>query len=173
MKKKANALVNIFMGSDSDYPVMEEAVNILKQFGVEYEVHVSSAHRSPERTRRLIKKAEREGVQVFIAGAGAAAHLAGVIAAETIIPVIGVPIGSSPLNGLDALLSTAQMPGGISVASMAIGKAGAKNAGVLAVQIIALSDKGLTSKLKRYKTDLAKEVERKSKKLNLMNAKKI
>ena len=158
-------LVGILMGSDSDLPIMEEASKVLEKFGVGHEVIVSSAHRSPERTRKYVVGASKRGIKVLIAGAGAAAHLAGVVAAETTLPVIGVPIGSSALNGLDALLSTTQMPGGVSVAGMAIGKAGAKNAGVLAIQILALSDKNLHQKLLKFKKDQAREVERKSRKL--------
>jgi len=158
-------LVGILMGSDSDLPIMEEASKILDKFGIGHEVVVSSAHRSPERTRKYVVGASKRGIKILIAGAGAAAHLAGVVAAETTLPVIGVPIGSSALNGLDALLSTTQMPGGVSVAGMAIGKAGAKNAGVLSVQILALNDKTLQKKLLQFKKDQAKEVERKSRKL--------
>ena len=158
-------LVGILMGSDSDLPIMEEASKILDKFGIGHEVVVSSAHRSPERTRKYVVGASKRGIKILIAGAGAAAHLAGVVAAETTLPVIGVPIGSSALNGLDALLSTTQMPGGVSVAGMAIGKAGAKNAGVLSVQILALNDKNLQKKLLQFKKDQAKEVERKSRKL--------
>ena len=158
-------LVGILMGSDSDLSVMEEASKVLEKFGIGHEVVVSSAHRSPERTRKYVVGASKRGIKILIAGAGAAAHLAGVVAAETTLPVIGVPIGSSALNGLDALLSTAQMPGGVSVAGMAIGKAGAKNAGILAIQILALNDKNLHKKLLQFKKDQAKEVERKSRKL--------
>ena len=158
-------LVGILMGSDSDLSVMEEASKILENFGIEHEMIVTSAHRSPERTRKYVLSAPKRGIKILIAGAGSAAHLAGVVAAETTLPVIGVPIGSSELNGLDALLSTTQMPGGVSVAGMAIGKAGAKNAGVLAVQILALSDKTLHQKFLKYKKNLAKEVERKSRNL--------
>ena len=158
-------LVGILMGSDSDLSVMEEASKILEKFGIGHEVVVSSAHRSPERTRKYVVGASKRGIKVLIAGAGAAAHLAGVVAAETTLPVIGVPIGSSALNGLDALLSTAQMPGGVSVAGMAIGKAGAKNAGILAIQILALNDKNLHKKLLQFKKDQAKAVEQKSRKL--------
>jgi phosphoribosylaminoimidazole carboxylase PurE protein len=153
------------MGSDSDLSVMEEASKILDKFGIGHEVVVASAHRSPERTRKYVTSASKRGIKILVAGAGAAAHLAGVVAAETTLPVIGVPIGSSALNGLDALLSTTQMPGGVSVAGMAIGKAGAKNAGVLAVQILALNDKKLHQKLLKFKKDQAKEVERKSRAL--------
>jgi phosphoribosylaminoimidazole carboxylase PurE protein len=158
-------LVGILMGSDSDLSVMEEASKVLEKFGIGHVVVVSSAHRSPERTRKYVVGASKRGIKILIAGAGAAAHLAGVIAAETTLPVIGVPISSSALNGFDALLSTTQMPGGVSVAGMAIGKAGAKNAGMLSVQILALSDKNLQKKLLKFKKDQAKEVERKSKKL--------
>ena len=153
------------MGSDSDYAIMSETSKILDQFGVENEVLVTSAHRTPARTRKYVDQARKRGIKVLIAGAGAAAHLAGVVAAETILPVIGVPIGSSPLQGFDSLLSTAQMPGGVSVATMAIGRAGAKNAGLLAVQILAVSDPRLTKKLDQYKKDMAKQVEAKSRKL--------
>ena len=158
-------LVGILMGSDSDFSVMEETSKILDKFGVGHEVIVSSAHRSPERTRKYVLGASKRGIKILIAGAGGAAHLAGVMAAETTLPVIGVPIGSSALNGLDALLSTAQMPGGVSVAGMAIGKAGAKNAGILAIQILALNDKNLHKKLLKFKKDQAKAVEQKSRKL--------
>ena len=158
-------LVGILMGSDSDLPIMEEASKILDKFGIGHEVVVSSAHRSPERTRKYVLGASKRGIKILIAGAGGAAHLAGVIAAEITLPVIGVPIDSSALNGLDALLSTTQMPGGVSVAGMAIGKAGAKNAGVLAIQILALNDKNLHQKLLKFKKDQAREVERKSRKL--------
>ena len=158
-------LVGILIGSDSDLSVMEEASKVLEKFGIGHEVVVSSAHRSPERTRKYVVGASKRGIKILIAGAGAAAHLAGVVAAETTLPVIGVPIGSSALNGLDALLSTAQMPGGVSVAGMAIGKAGAKNAGILAIQILALNDKNIHKKLLKFKKDQAKAVEQKSRKL--------
>ncbi|MDC4204127.1 MAG: 5-(carboxyamino)imidazole ribonucleotide mutase [Candidatus Manganitrophus sp.] len=157
--------VLILMGSDSDWEVMQEAAKMLKEFEVGYEMTVSSAHRSPERTRRLIHEAEERGVQVIIAGAGGAAHLAGVIAAETILPVIGVPIPSA-LNGLDSLLSTVQMPGGIPVASMAIGKAGAKNAGIFAAQIVARRSPETAKRLLAYKKSLAEEMEAKGKRLH-------
>ncbi len=164
-KKTAKPLVGIMMGSDSDYAIMSEASKVLDQFGVANEVLVTSAHRTPARTKKYVDQARKRGIKVLIAGAGAAAHLAGVVAAETILPVIGVPIGSSPLQGFDSLLSTAQMPGGVSVATMAIGRAGAKNAGLLAVQMLALSDTLLTKKLDQYKKDMAKQVEAKSRKL--------
>jgi 5-(carboxyamino)imidazole ribonucleotide mutase len=153
-----NPLVLIVMGSDSDLPVMEEGARVLAEFGVPFEMRISSAHRSPQRTAALAAEAAGRGVRVMIAGAGMAAHLAGVIAAETVLPVIGVPIGGGALNGLDALCSTVQMPGGVPVATMAIGKAGARNAGILAVQILALNDAGLTEKLGNYREKLAQEV---------------
>jgi phosphoribosylaminoimidazole carboxylase PurE protein len=155
-------LVGIVMGSDSDFSVMEETLNILDSFSVPYEVIVSSAHRSPERTSEFTRNAQNKGIEVIIAGAGWAAHLAGVIASETTLPVIGVPINSSPLNGMDALLATVQMPTGIPVATMAIGKGGAGNAGVFAVQILALNHPELKDKLARYKEQLKKKVEEKS-----------
>lgn len=164
-KKTEKPVVGIVMGSDSDYPVMEESVKILDHFSIAHEVLVASAHRSPDLTKKYIRDAEKRGIKVLIAGAGGAAHLAGVMAAECILPVIGVPVASSSLQGFDSLLSTVQMPSGIPVATMAIGKAGAKNAGVLAAQIIALNDKKLTDKLHHFKKYLAKEVEIKSKKL--------
>ena len=164
-KNSQKPQVGILMGSDSDYDIMREASKVLDDFGVTNEVLVTSAHRTPARTKKYVDQARKRGIQVFIAGAGAAAHLAGVVAAETTLPVIGVPIGSSPLQGFDALLSTAQMPGGVSVATMAIGKAGAKNAGILAVQILALKDAKLTKKLDQYKKDMAKQVEAKNRKL--------
>lgn len=153
------------MGSDSDFTIMEEASKVLEHFNVDHEVLVTSAHRSPERTRKYVQAAKRRGVQVMIAGAGGAAHLAGVVAAETQLPVIGVPINATPLNGLDSLLSTAQMPGGVPVATVSIGKPGAKNAGILAVQILALSDSKLAGQLTKYKKDQARAVAQKSKKL--------
>lgn len=163
----AKPFVGILMGSDSDLPIMEETAKILKEFSIPYEMTISSAHRSPKKTSEYAKSAAEKGIKVIIAGAGSAAHLAGFIAAETILPVIGVPIDSSPLKGMDALLSTVQMPGGVPVAAMAIGKAGAKNAGILAVQILALADKKLQAKLKTYKAKQAKDVEEKAKKLSI------
>src|SRR5262245_26125809 len=133
-------LVGVIMGSDSDLPVMQEAAKILKQFDIPYEIGIYSAHRSPHRTRDYVTTARGRGLQVIIAGAGSSAHLAGVTAAETTLPVIGIPIDSSPMSGFDSLLSVVQMPPGVPVATMGIGKAGAVNAGILAVQILALSD---------------------------------
>lgn len=143
----SSPFVAILMGSESDLPVMQAAWDVLKQFAVAYEVRILSAHRTPEDTRDYVKDAESRGCAVFVAGAGMAAHLAGAVAAQTLRPVIGVPIDAGPLQGIDALLSTAQMPGGIPVAAVAIGKAGAKNAGYLATQIIAVGDDSLKQKL--------------------------
>src|SRR6266568_8686057 len=157
-------IVSIVMGSDSDLDIMQETANSLDGFGIAYEIDVTSAHRSPDRTADFAQKAAARGIRVIIAGAGGAAHLAGVIAAHTTIPVIGVPIPSL-LNGLDSLLATVQMPAGIPVATVAIGKAGATNAGILAAQILALSDKGISKKMSAHKEKLAKGVEEKSKKL--------
>jgi len=157
----SHPLVLIVMGSDSDLPVMEEGAKVLTEFGIPFEMRISSAHRSPRRTVVLATEAAGRGVRVIIAGAGMAAHLAGVIAAETCLPVIGVPMGGSALNGLDALCSTVQMPGGIPVATMAIGRAGAKNAGIFAVQILALGDPLLGEKLRAYREKMARDVEEK------------
>src|SRR3990172_7387840 len=158
-------LVGILMGSDSDLSVMEETAKVLREFKVPYEMTVSSAHRTPRRTSDYAKNAESRRIKVIIAGAGSAAHLAGFIAAETTLPVIGVPIDSSPLKGLDSLLSTVQMPGGVPVASMAIGKAGAKNAGIFAVEILATADASLRDALKRQRKEMARQIEEKAKKL--------
>jgi phosphoribosylaminoimidazole carboxylase PurE protein len=157
----STARVLILLGSDSDHPVLQEAEDFLNEIGVPYELRVSSAHRSPERTRRLVAEAEASGVQVFICAAGMAAHLAGIVASETTKPVIGVPIDASPLGGLDALLSTAQMPPGVPVAAVAIGKAGARNAAVLACQILALANPDLSLRLMSLKRQMAKAVEAK------------
>lgn len=151
--------VLILMGSDSDAPTMQGAVDVLKEFGIPCELTVASAHRSPDRVMRLVKEAPGRGVKVFIIGAGAAAHLAGVVAAHSTLPVIGVPIDSSALKGWDALLSTVQMPPGVPVATVSIGKPGATNAGVLAAQILAVADKGIAAKLDAYKRKLAEKVE--------------
>ena len=159
----AGPLVGILLGSDADHPVMGEAASLLAHFGLPFELIVASAHRSPERLRSYIREAEARGVRVFIAGAAGAAHLAGVVASETERPVIGVPLASPPLNGLDSLLSTVQMPRGVPVATMAVGKAGAQNAALLAVQILALQDEGLAEKFRQYRAKLAEEVAQKSK----------
>jgi phosphoribosylamine--glycine ligase len=155
----------ILMGSQNDAPIMQGAVDVLTELGISVEMTVASAHRSPERVQRLIAEAGTRGVGVFIVGAGAAAHLAGVVAAHVTRPVIGVPIDSSPLNGLDALLSTVQMPPGVPVATMAIGKAGATNAGVLAAQILALGDTSIANRLEQYKRGLAEKVEKAAREL--------
>ncbi|HXZ42426.1 MAG TPA: 5-(carboxyamino)imidazole ribonucleotide mutase [Terriglobales bacterium] len=160
-------VVSIVMGSDSDLEIMREAAKALEDFGVAYEIDVTSAHRSPDRTAEFARKAADRGIRVIIAGAGGAAHLAGVIAAHTSLPVIGVPIPSTALNGLDSLLATVQMPAGIPVATVAIGKAGATNAGILAAQILALSSAALARKLDAHKEHLANSVEEKSKKLKM------
>ncbi|MDO8784936.1 MAG: 5-(carboxyamino)imidazole ribonucleotide mutase [Syntrophales bacterium] len=160
MGKKAAVSVSVVMGSDSDFPVMQETARILDTFGISYEVFLTSAHRSPERTSSFARKAAQRGVRVIIVGAGAAAHLAGVIASQTILPVIGVPLEATSLMGLDALLSTVQMPGGVPVATMAVGKAGAKNAALLAVRIMALEDGDLREKLQVYIQDMAGDVEK-------------
>ena len=157
--------VGIIMGSDSDLPVMQETVKVLKQFDVPYEIGVYSAHRSPHRTLEYVTTARDRGLKLIIAGAGAAAHLAGVAAAETTLPVIGVPIDSSPLSGFDALLATVQMPPGVPVATMGVGKSGATNAGFLAVQILALSDERLAVRFTEYKSSLEKSVAEKSRKV--------
>jgi phosphoribosylaminoimidazole carboxylase PurE protein len=154
--------VLIIMGSDSDLPVMEEAARILDSFGIPRLMTIASAHRTPERTAKLVKDAEKSGIEVIIAGAGMAAHLPGVVASHTIMPVIGVPLEASSLNGMDALLSMVQMPPGIPVATVAVGKAGAKNAAVLAAQILARNDSALLKKLHDHRKQLAKEVEEKA-----------
>jgi len=151
--------VLILMGSDSDAPIMSASGEVLTELGLTWEMTVASAHRSPARVTRLVAEAPGRGVKVFIVGAGAAAHLAGVVAAHTTLPVIGVPIDSSALKGLDALLSTVQMPPGVPVATVAIGKPGATNAGVLAAQMIALGDPALAGRLVDYKQKLADKVE--------------
>ncbi len=164
-RQKEVAKVGIVMGSDSDLDIMQEAAAILKNFQIPYEMTVASAHRSPQRASEFAATALKKGMKVIIAGAGHAAHLAGVLAAHTSLPVIGVPIDSSCLQGLDALLATVQMPPGIPVATMAIGKPGARNAGILAAQIIATSDPKLAAKLKKFKQEMARQVEEKAKKI--------
>jgi len=164
-------VVSIIMGSDSDLEIMNEAASALDHFGIPYEIDICSAHRSPARTSEFSRQAASRGIRVIIAGAGGAAHLAGVIAAETILPVIAVPIAATSLGGLDALLAMVQMPAGIPVATVAIGKPGATNAGILAAQILATSDHELTAKLIAYKEKLARGVEEKSRKLQESRAK--
>ena len=155
--------VGIVMGSDSDLDIMKETAAILKKFQIPYEMTVASAHRSPQRAADFAGSALDRGLKVIVAGAGHAAHLAGVLAAHTRLPVIGVPIDSSCLQGLDALLATVQMPPGIPVATMAIGKSGARNAGILAAQIIAGSNLELGQKLENFKQEMALQVEKKAK----------
>ena len=155
-------LVGIVLGSDSDLPVFQAGLEFFKKMGISYELLVASAHRSPERAADYASSARKRGLKVIIAGAGMAAHLAGVLAAHTTLPVIGVPVASSPLNGFDSLLSTVQMPPGVPVATMGIGKAGAKNAAILATQILALSDSGMSEKLTDFKREMSDEVIRKS-----------
>jgi phosphoribosylamine--glycine ligase len=157
--------VGIVMGSDSDLEIMKAASSVLQEFGIGYEMTVASAHRSPQRAAEFASSAHQGGLKVIIAGAGHAAHLAGVLAAHTSLPIIGVPIDSSCLQGLDALLATVQMPPGIPVATMAIGKSGARNAGIFAVQILALADPELGAKLHQFKLDMARGVEEKAKKV--------
>ena len=161
--------VGIVMGSDSDLEIMKAAAEVLDEFDIAYEMTVASAHRSPQRAAEFATSAPQKGMKVIIAGAGHAAHLAGVLAAHTSLPIIGVPIDSSCLQGLDALLATVQMPPGIPVATMAIGKSGARNAGIFAVQILATSDPQLSEKLRHFKQEMARQVEQKAKKLETMN----
>ncbi|NOR14136.1 MAG: 5-(carboxyamino)imidazole ribonucleotide mutase [Candidatus Aminicenantes bacterium] len=154
--------VAVFIGSESDFDVIEGAVKVLKDFDVPFLLEVTSAHRTPERTEKLVREFESQGGEVIIAAAGMAAHLAGVIASHTILPVIGIPVGGSALNGLDALLATVQMPKGMPVACMAIGKHGAINAALLAVQILGLHDDSLKTRFKAFRRDQAEKVEKSS-----------
>ena len=170
MTLKDKPIVSVVMGSDSDLPVMEEATKILEQFNIPCELFLTSAHRSPARTATFAKNAQQRGIKVIIVGAGAAAHLAGVIASETLLPVIGVPIDATSLQGLDALLATVQMPGGIPVATMAIGKAGAKNAALFAVRILAVGNETMRNDLIKFVDNMAKEVARKHDNLVRVNA---
>ncbi len=165
MSEGNRPVVGIVMGSDSDLPMMTESAQVLKKFGVSFEIEISSAHRSPARTGEYARTAIERGLKVLIVAAGGAAHLGGVIAAETTLPVLGVPIPSTSLAGLDSLLSMVQMPGGVPVACTSIGKPGATNAALFAVEILALSDKDLAAKLVEYKKDLARGVAEKSAKV--------
>lgn len=165
MAEKGRAAVGIVMGSDTDFPVMAEAGKILSKFSIPYDMEVLSAHRTPERAHDYSKTAASRGLKVIIAAAGAAAHLAGVMAASTTLPVIGVPLGTSALNGMDALLATVQMPGGIPVATMAIDKAGAVNAAIFAAEILALGDAELSRKLMLHKEEMARGVAEKNAKV--------
>jgi phosphoribosylaminoimidazole carboxylase PurE protein len=170
MKAKNTAqksiVVSVVMGSDSDLPVMTEATKILEEFAIPHELFLTSAHRTPERTTKFAQGAAKRGVKIIIVGAGAAAHLAGVIASQTQLPVIGVPIDATAVHGLDALLSTVQMPGGIPVATMAIGKAGAKNAALYAARILALANNKIAARLTVYIQKMAKDVEKKQENLS-------
>jgi len=157
-ERTSSPQVGILMGSDSDLPTMQETGKILAEFGVPFELRVCSAHRTPERVARYAREAERRGLRVLIAGAGGAAHLAGVLAAQVTLPVIGVPMESGPLSGLDALLATVQMPAGVPVATVAIGRAGARNAALLAIEILAVSDRELRRRLAQYRARMVAEV---------------
>ena len=161
-----NPVVAILMGSDSDLPTMAECARVLEDYKVPYDIRVLSAHRSPEEAAAYAREAAERGLRVIIAGAGGAAHLAGAMAAHSTLPVIGVPLDSSPLGGFDALLATVQMPPGVPVSTMGVGKSGATNAGILAVQIIALADDALATKLTEYKAKLEVTVAEKSKKVS-------
>jgi phosphoribosylaminoimidazole carboxylase PurE protein len=163
MSKKP--LVSVIMGSDSDLGVMKEASDTLRKFGISHEVKILSAHRSPKMTSDYAKQAQQRGIKIIIAGAGGAAHLAGVVASLTTLPVIGVPMETKALKGIDSLLSTVQMPSGIPVATLAIGKAGAKNAGILAAEILALGDASLQKKLAAHKKTLVSAVKEKNRRL--------
>ena len=165
MKEKTRPLVSVVMGSDSDFPIMSETINVLEDFGIPHEVFLTSAHRSPERTTSFAKGAAKKGIKVVIVGAGAAAHLAGVIASQSLLPVIGIPIDATALGGIDALLSIAQMPGGVPVATMAVGRAGAKNAALLAIRILAVEDKNLQKKLQAFIQKMAQDIEKKQENL--------
>jgi phosphoribosylaminoimidazole carboxylase PurE protein len=172
MSENRAVRVGILMGSDTDYPVMSETAKTLDKFGIGYEIEVVSAHRTPARAHEYATTAASRGLKLLIAAAGAAAHLAGVMAANTTLPVIGVPMGTSSLNGMDALLSTVQMPGGIPVATMAIDKAGAVNAAIFAAQVLALSDPELARKIVSHKEDLARSVSEKNARLKQQLAEK-
>jgi 5-(carboxyamino)imidazole ribonucleotide mutase len=172
METKQAALVGIVMGSDTDYPVMSEAGKTLEKFGIPYEIEVVSAHRTPARAHEYATTAASRGLKVMIAAAGGAAHLAGVMAANTTLPVIGVPMATNTLGGLDALLATVQMPAGIPVASMAIDKAGAVNAAIFAAQILAASDSEMARKLVAHKEELVRSVAQKNARLKEQLAQK-
>ncbi len=171
-EKARTAVVGILMGSDTDFPVMNEAGKTLEKFGIAYEMEVVSAHRTPARAHEYATTAAKRGLKVLIVGAGAAAHLAGVMAANTTLPVIGVPLASSALNGLDALLATVQMPGGIPVATMAIDKAGAVNAAIFTAQILGLSDPEIARRLVAHKEELVRGVAEKNARLKQQLAEK-
>lgn len=158
--------VGIVMGSDSDWPIMQETVKGLKEFGIASEVKVLSAHRSPALTCEYAQHARKRGLKVIIAAAGGAAHLAGVIAGHTVLPVIGVPMDTGSLKGVDSLLSTVQMPAGVPVATMAIGKAGARNAALLAAQILGLADKKIAGRLEKHKQKLIHSIKEKNRRIS-------
>ncbi len=163
MAGKAKVLV--MLGSDSDWEEMKGAAEAMDELGIPYQVAVASAHRSPERVAELARNAAGQGVAMIIAGAGGAAHLAGVVAAHTMLPVVGVPLSSTPLSGFDALLATAQMPAGVPVATMAVGKPGARNAALFAARIIALSDADVRARVEKARSELAASVEKKDRAL--------
>jgi len=156
--KKTKALVGIIMGSKSDWPTMEHAAKMLDEFGIAYEAEVVSAHRTPDKMMRYAERAAERGLKLIIAGAGGAAHLPGMVAAKTALPVLGVPVRSKQLDGLDSLLSIAQMPAGIPVATFAVGEAGAKNAGLFAAAVLALEDAAVAKKLKKFRAEQTKSV---------------
>lgn len=164
-KKNQKALVGIVMGSDSDLPIMTETARMLQELGVPYEVEIASAHRSPQRTSEYARSAVERGLRVIVVGAGGAFHLAGVLAAQTVLPVVAVPLATSPLDGWDSLLAAVQMPGGVPVAVMAVGKAGAVNAAILSAQILATADETLRRRLTQYKEKLARQVAEKNARL--------
>jgi len=163
----ASPKIAVILGSDSDLPTMEEGLKVLKDFGVAFELKIMSAHRSPVLVHDFAKSAEKEGIKVIIAAAGGAAHLGGVIASLTSLPVIGVPMETESLEGIDSLLSTVQMPYGVPVATMAIGKSGAKNASIFALQILALNDAKIAGRLKVFKRKLAEDITARNKRLKL------
>lgn len=163
--RKTRPRVGIVMGSDSDLEVLLETIKVLDELGIPHEVVVASAHRTPDQTRRYAARAERRGIRVLIAGAGGAAALPGFLASLTSLPIIGVPINSTPLNGLDSLLSIAQMPRGVPVATVAVGKWGAANAGILAAQILALSDAAVRKRLAAFRKRMAAEVAQRSRRV--------
>jgi 5-(carboxyamino)imidazole ribonucleotide mutase len=162
----------ILLGSESDLETGHEAIKVFDEMGISYSLHIASAHRTPGKVRSLIKQAEAGGARIVIAGAGMSAHLAGVVAAETLLPVIGIPMGGGPLNGLDALLSTVNMPGGVPVATVSIGKAGGKNAALLAARILALSDDNIRAKLEEHKKKMGDAVEESDKRVSGTGRKK-
>jgi len=166
----ANPKIAVILGSDSDLPTMEEGLKVLKDFKMAFELSIMSAHRSPSLVHEFAKSAEKNGVKVIIAAAGGAAHLAGVIASMTRLPVIGVPMQTSSFNGMDSLFSTVQMPYGVPVATMAIGKPGARNASIFAMQILGLTDKAVARKLDAFKKKLEADIIAKNKKLNYSSA---